>query len=257
MENASKALIMAGSVLIALLIIGALLLMFNNLSSYQETDTQSTKEAQVIEFNNQYETYNRKNVRGSELYSLMNRVVDYNKRKSTKGTGKNEGQYLAYAPMTISYNLEGKQDKLRFDSQNRIFVDNYINFTLNEASIENFENYINTKIRKIKKLAVNEVAMQNLASGVSNLFNKTNEKDKLQAIKLWNDNVISTKRTNNQQDTNIQYNGINTENNKEKIYTYYEFMQFKRAKFDCKNVEYDQQTGRIIKMEFEFTGKIE
>ncbi len=33
MENASKALIMAGSVLIALLIIGALILMFNNLSN--------------------------------------------------------------------------------------------------------------------------------------------------------------------------------------------------------------------------------
>ena len=35
MENASKALIMAGGVMIALLIIGSLLLMFNNLSSYQ------------------------------------------------------------------------------------------------------------------------------------------------------------------------------------------------------------------------------
>lgn len=102
MENASKALIMAGSVLIALLIIGALLLMFNNLSSYQETDTQTTREAQIIEFNNQYETYNRNNVRGSDLYSLFSRVVDYNRRKSTKGTGsKDEGQFLAYQPMTI------------------------------------------------------------------------------------------------------------------------------------------------------------
>ena len=56
MENASKALIMAGSVLIALMIIGALLLMINNLSSYQETDTKTARDAQVVEFNNQYET---------------------------------------------------------------------------------------------------------------------------------------------------------------------------------------------------------
>ena len=55
MENASKALIMAGSVLIALMIIGALLLMFNSLTSYQDTNTQGEREAQVIEFNNQYE----------------------------------------------------------------------------------------------------------------------------------------------------------------------------------------------------------
>ena len=34
MENASKALIMAGSILIGLMVIGALLLMFNSLSSY-------------------------------------------------------------------------------------------------------------------------------------------------------------------------------------------------------------------------------
>ena len=44
MENASKALLMAAGVLIALIIIGALLLMFNNLSNYQETNTQNTRE---------------------------------------------------------------------------------------------------------------------------------------------------------------------------------------------------------------------
>lgn len=86
MENASKALIMAGSVLIALVIIGALVLMFNSLSNYQETDTQSTREQQVVDFNNQYETYNRKDVRGSDLYSLFNKVIDYNRRKSEWGT---------------------------------------------------------------------------------------------------------------------------------------------------------------------------
>ena len=53
MENASKALLMAAGVLIALIIIGALLLMFNNLSNYQETNTQNTRESQIVEFNKQ------------------------------------------------------------------------------------------------------------------------------------------------------------------------------------------------------------
>lgn len=105
MENASKALIMAGSVLIALMIIGALLLMFNNLSNYQNTGTQSTKETQIVEFNNQYETYNRNSVRGTELITLLFQTVDYNKRESTAGTGNNQGQYLAYEPITITFNL--------------------------------------------------------------------------------------------------------------------------------------------------------
>ena len=39
MENASKALVMAGGILIALLVIGALLLMFNQVSDYQRSGT--------------------------------------------------------------------------------------------------------------------------------------------------------------------------------------------------------------------------
>ena len=39
MENASKALIMAGGILIALLVLGALLLMINNLSDYQKSNS--------------------------------------------------------------------------------------------------------------------------------------------------------------------------------------------------------------------------
>ena len=44
---------------------------------------------------------------------------------------------------------------------------------------------------------------------------------------------------------------------KKKVDTYYEYVQFKRAKFDCIGTEYDQDTGRILKMNFKFTGKFE
>lgn len=117
MENASKALIMAGSILISLMVIGALLLMFNNLSNYQKTGTQDTREAQVIAFNNQYETYNRKNVRGSDLYSLLSRVIDYNRRKSTQGTGEDSGKELAYQPMTITVYIGNENIKKFYASE--------------------------------------------------------------------------------------------------------------------------------------------
>ena len=85
MENASKALVMAGSILIGLLVLGALILLFNNLSSYQNADIQNTRQAQVVEFNNEFTTYIREDVRGNELYSLLNRIIDYNKRKTLEG----------------------------------------------------------------------------------------------------------------------------------------------------------------------------
>ena len=90
MENATKALLMAGSVLIALVILGALGLMFNNLTTYQQTNVQTERETQVVDFNNQYASYNRNDVRGTDMWSLLNRVVDYNRRKSSAGTGSND-----------------------------------------------------------------------------------------------------------------------------------------------------------------------
>ena len=123
MENASTALLIAASVLIALLIIGALTLMFNNLTRYQNVGTDNEKEAQVVEFNNQFETYNRKNVRGSDIYSIFNRVIDYNKRKSTQGTGeKNEGQYIAYQPMEVTIDFDGKTREFAADGQTNLLI---------------------------------------------------------------------------------------------------------------------------------------
>ncbi len=263
MENASKALIMAASVLIAIIIIGALVLMFNNLNNYQQTNTQGDRDAQVVEFNNQYETYNRKNVRGSDLYSLLNRVVDYNRRKSEVGTeGKDQGQYLAYEPMTIRYTLDGKQKDLTFDETNQIFTFGYQDFTLEKANTNQFETQVKNKVNGVMDIAKNEKAMQNLASGISNLFDKSNNDEKgiLSAISLWNANVKNDKKidTENKKFDKLanSYNSIiNTNANKEKVYTYYEFMQFKRARFDCTDVKYNNGTGRITEMSFKFTGK--
>ena len=39
------------------------------------------------------------------------------------------------------------------------------------------------------------------------------------------------------------------------VYKYYEYIQFKRAHFDCEKVEYNNETGRITKMKFKFNGK--
>lgn len=235
---------MAGSVLIALLIIGALLLMFNNLSSYQETDTQSTKEAQVIEFNNQYETYNRKNVRGSELYSLMNRVVDYNKRKSTKGTGKNEGQYLAYAPMTIEVDLKEKQQEFYAP-----ITSNYTHLIENKYNIDainnDFEKNFYSNIKNCEEL-MGEDVLNNLVAGFGEIFNNSDEEE---AVRNFN-SACKSEKVKDMQDIN-EYQTM--------VCQYYEYVAFKRARFDCitKDTTYDSKTGRITKMKFEFTEKFE
>lgn len=79
MENASKALIMAGSVLIAIIIISLLVVFFSNMQSLQKTELGVDEAEKKGEFNKQYEAYAR-NVYGSEILSLANKIDDYNKR---------------------------------------------------------------------------------------------------------------------------------------------------------------------------------
>ena len=90
MENASKALIMAGGVLISLMVIGLLVLFYNNLSGMQKIKTDSETEQQATEFNKQYDVYAR-DVYGSEILSIANKIADYNKREAdNKGYTKIE-----------------------------------------------------------------------------------------------------------------------------------------------------------------------
>lgn len=89
--------------------------------------------------------------------------------------------------------------------------------------------------------------------------NPSNKNDKIKAIMNYNSAVGKTvygiNSDSKDEEINRAWNEI--EKLEPYVYTYYEYVQFKRAKFDCSNVEYDSKTGRIIKMEFKFTGNFE
>lgn len=247
MENASKALIIAGSVLIALMIIGALVLMFSNLSAYQETNVQTTREAQIVEFNNQYETYNRKDVRGSELYSLLNKVIDYNRRESEAGTGwSDKGQTVSYEPMTISFTID--RFALCVDTP-RLFKQNAYKISSENSLTKNtFENMISEGISAIEK-EYGQDSLTNLTTGLTAIFiDADTDQAKQDAVNKFNS--VSKK-------IKISDYGKIGPNGKirEDIYKYYEYVQFKRAHFNCTNTTYNQKTGRILSLEFEFNGK--
>lgn len=82
MENISKALLIAGGVLFAILVLTLLIIFRGNISSYFTEQHNAKILEQVTEFNNKFENYNGQTIRGSELISVMNRVVDYNRTYS-------------------------------------------------------------------------------------------------------------------------------------------------------------------------------
>lgn len=250
MENASKALIIAGSVLIALIIIGALVLMFSNLTAYQRNNTQTTREAQIVEFNRDYETFDRDGVRGSELYSLLNKVIDYNRRKTTEGTAwADQGKDINYEAMEIKFSLDKVSNNLIADnSKGKLLIKNN-NYTINKNN-NSFENSIKNEIDRLEG-AYGQESLTNLTTNLTAIFisDRSQETEKEKAVKSFN---LASKKLDISSFDDIDEDSTIRED----VYKYYEYIQFKRAYFNCTNVKYNSKTGRIISMEFEATGKL-
>ena len=233
MENASKALLIAASVLIAIVIIGAFMLMMTSLTDYQDKSYQSTQDAQITEFNNLYLSYNRKDVRGSDIVSLMNRIVDYNDTKSDE-----EG----FTEMGITIHMNGHNSDLSYDGRNRLVTSNqYDEETIKSivGSPSSVSGGATTgKIRQIENRYQSKYANQ-LAAEIANIMNMSDENE-------FNTEKILPKT--------LSSYGVSLAGVKEDALYYYEYVQFKRARFDCIGTENDRNTGRIINMEFECTG---
>lgn len=90
MENASKALLMAGGILIALLILSALVIFFTNLAEYQTNQDNSKLATQIAEFNDQYEPYNKENLTLMELKSVYNKILDNNQKATEAGVAEDK-----------------------------------------------------------------------------------------------------------------------------------------------------------------------
>lgn len=134
MENASKALVMAGSMLIALMILGALILLFSNLSNYQNKNDSSKKTSQIAEFNDEYNPYIKDNLTLMELKSVYNKILSNNEKNSDyqietnietiypniirdfKEIEKKEKQNKSFKCSGVEYkNLEGRISKIDFE----------------------------------------------------------------------------------------------------------------------------------------------
>lgn len=241
MENASKALIMAAGVLIALMIIGALILMFNGLSNYQGTDTQTTREAQIVAFNAQFDGYNKQDLRGNELYSVLNRAIDYNERK-TKDTEGGEGLDIQFEEMEINFDIIAA-NIADPNGENNLYKKNKYN--LNE-----FRNDILPKIKDIEN-SYGTGALTKLTTNITKIFideqNPSEDKQK---------ELISLYKSSGTTQRDISWNDIKPGGKvREDIYKYYEHVEFKRLHFKCIGIEYNQKTGRIVKMDFEYKDK--
>lgn len=88
MENASKALIIAGSILIAIIILSVLIYVFGTYRNLAKTQEDTAQQQEIAAFNRQYEAYNKQYLYGAEVITLINKAID-NNLKTNGVTDKN------------------------------------------------------------------------------------------------------------------------------------------------------------------------
>lgn len=151
MENASRALIIAGSVLISLLVIGTLVFMFTQLSDLRQTQEDASMEDELQSFFSTLNTYIDDNKRGSDILSLANLIDDFNERRA----GQNEAKYgnEGYDPIT----LEVYYDVSKFQSskyKSEFFKNNKDGHFTSAQDITKAKNNIDKKVDELAKKTI-------------------------------------------------------------------------------------------------------
>lgn len=109
MENASKALLIAGGILLVMLIIGLLIFSWSKFSDFYNQSDELAEIEDITKFNLQFTNYENRKVYGYELISLANKIADYNMRYSN--VGQNDEKYT---PITMEIDFNRKADVFYF-----------------------------------------------------------------------------------------------------------------------------------------------
>ena len=235
--------------LLAILLISLLIYAWSMFSKYQSSQDELANIEDTAKFNEQFTNYDRDNVQGYELLSLVNKIIDYNKRKSNAEGATNDEKYT---PITIRINFNGKNTDLTQDGNgNKLFTRDIYRQSSEESYINNsFKDILEFKDETEKRYGGSDSATK-LAKSIGSIFlsiDKTTgtdaDKNKIEAVKKYNSYV-----TNNSSKYDLSPNGYDKMNNNEKeiVYKYYEYVQFKRSIFESSSNElkYDNTSGRI------------
>ena len=279
MENASKALIMAGGVLLTMLVVSLVIYAWNVFSDYYKYQDSLENIDDVAKFNLQFVNYDRQDVAGYELISLTNKVADYNSRYSNLPDNKSN---IHTNPISITIkliesgyvnNVNALKQKLTYSGDKlRLFT--YNSGTYVQSSVKNdIENTINiastieTQLGDEKTASKVARSMDALLRDDFSIDLNVQNDEKKSRVELYNSIIpngspfkITVNGTDYRTAYDVMQNKIKGSNG---ILAYYEYYQFKKGIFKCSNVQYDDNTatgvgnGKIKAMTFIFTGKIE
>lgn len=110
MENATKALAMAGGVLIAIMLLATLVYVFQNAGLIPQAELDQKAVEELVKFNSQYESYNKQFMYGTDVISVINKARDNNTKYSSYD--RFETYYKIEVEVTLKVGLEYKYSEI-------------------------------------------------------------------------------------------------------------------------------------------------
>ena len=292
MENASRALIMAGGVLLVMLIVALLLFSRGRIEEFYSKDDKLIDIEDISKFNLQFTNYEKRDVYGYEIISLANKVADYNMRFSNVANAQNDEKYT---PITMTVSLDGKSEKLSVgdvidEKGNNLTAGFGRNFfgsynVMEQSTVRNDITAIIKEATKIETFYRDSTTASKLAKSINTLILSKEQleynykyrempyiQSKTNAIMTYNRIVGNSENQIEYKSEDIDYNQgtgvekyvndkyeelINTLKDKANVMKYYEYYQFKKGIFECTKIEYDSVSNRVKTINFKFTGDIQ
>ena len=251
MENVTKALLIAAGILLAIMILSLLVVFWGQMSGYYSEQHNSKVIEQNTEFNAKFENYAGQTIRGNELISVMNKIVNYNTSIADMD---------GYDKIIMSVDFKGYQDNSAFknnDADTSIFK-NIINGNIlsnTQNSDRNLEQITNLAGDISSRTGFTDTQLQKLSSEISNIAidkqlasNDISSQEKTELKTIRNkklQNILGKSKVDNL--SSSEMNNLITATKQ-----YYQYTQLKRAMFKCTSVEHNTtENGRVNKMVFE------
>lgn len=238
MENAAKALLIAAAVLIVVMLISLVFVFWDDMAGYFTEKHDATMLEQLVKFNNKFQNYNGQTIRGNELISIMNSVIDYNNYQAGV-----EG----YDRIIIEIDLRGRQNDLKYNGESRGYT------LITSDRISNRDN--DDDIKKIAETSgylvstsgiegITDVKLQKLVAQISSIvdddgLSPEDLEDYEKNRKATLESILKREVYDSEIETIITA-----------TYHYNQFTQFKKAMFECTNISYNETNGRVNRMQF-------
>lgn len=215
MENASKALLMTGSILIGIILLSIGVYIFRIMGESQKAQTSQLTEEQLVKYNMEYTAYNKSLMYGTDVISVLNKAIDNNDRNSG-----DESMYI---------NIE-------FKLKDNVSVA-VVPYTWNEKT-KKYEAGKTTKT----KASGNDKYTYNFEAGKT--YSLKNDKGEDTDTQMIRDFLATSK------DGTAIKKPANPGIGENYTITYTGFSDFKRMIFKCTKVQYNE-VGKISYMKFE------